>query len=727
MLVGLSAGRTDTNGGTLKTDQNTAVKELDQEFTKARDERNQTVKSNFPLKVKVKRSVCMGSEAKQITLDVRDKLFKIWPGDKLSILPRNSNDEVNTFLNLIGGFIVKDTKTNYSLNINWRKFIDQQGLEINTSDDFLRVLLTYGDLENVELGDIDQFFKKFKINLLGFSAPWLKKQNIKFWLEIIGKENRHIKSSEFLDWLLNSVAPMNYRFYSICTSPKELDDSGEIGLTVGLLKYDDRIGKCSFYLHSLKEGDFVEMRPVYAYWNLPEKKETPIICIAGGSGISPMLALLKHRFDMNNCFENNLFFVTKNLENFYFQNDLEKFVREKNLKFFGSFTRDSDECSLIKKSNKNIVSLLNDQRDLINMLLRKDASIYVCGRVEFAKKVSKTLEKILEDSFEKEKIPQKIINMKHQGKYIEEAFTSHVSTTDSNSICISDILSNDNYFVMGKNVYDVSEFKRIHPGGDFVFLVSSENDYNQVHGNDLIAKNMLDSLRIGQIKNMDKFDQKDLEDLKKLKNLIGKYYCATDVPAESRTKSILIEHQNAFVKNFQSYFKDSHLVGLKLISNHDQFTDSAELIKVLTNHMPQDFIAFLWENVEKFNFRFLFSLRNHLINALKSEKSIKFDFYQNPYEEFTKYIIGFKKVTPSNLRHSIKTIQNKAFSRLNSQLSPLSDADSFVSPLDEKQEIENSLEREVLPQSKENLSKASGLTQPSSGISFLRKLKLKYT
>ena len=51
MLVGLSAGRTDTNGGTLKTDQNTAVKGLDQEFAEARDERALPVRSsNYPLR-----------------------------------------------------------------------------------------------------------------------------------------------------------------------------------------------------------------------------------------------------------------------------------------------------------------------------------------------------------------------------------------------------------------------------------------------------------------------------------------------------------------------------------------------------------------------------------------------------------------------------------------------------------------------------------------------------
>ena len=746
MLVGLSAGRTDTNGGTLKTDQNTAVKELDQEFTKARDERGLQIKSNYPLKMRVKQAISISHETKHIILDAKDKLFKIWPGDKLSVLPKNSEESVQKYLNVCKNICKPDSNFKL-LNLKWQKFIELQGLEMSGYDDLLKIILTHGDLIKCKQTEVNKFFEVFKITRLGFPLNWIEKQGVLFFIEILNKESKTLKS-EFLEWLTEVIEPMSNRYYSICTSPKELSESGDLGMTVGLLKYEENIGKCSGYLHSLKVDDQVDLRPVYSYWNIPDKKETPIIMIAGGTGISPMLALLKHRSDIG-CFDNNLFFVTKNLENFYFQHDLENFVKEKQLRFFGSFTRDSKTCESIKKTRIDIVTLLKENRALLNKLVSKNASIYVCGRIEFAQKVSDTLTSLLEDTIEKEKIPQKIVAMKHQGQYIEEAFTSHKSSIESNlnGICITDVLSNDNLFCMNRDVYDVSEFKKVHPGGDFVFLVSSETDYNQVHGNDPIARNMLNSLKKGHIINLDKFEKSDIQELEKLKNLIGKYYCATDIPAADRTASMLVEHQNSFVKNFQSCFKDSHLEALQTISNHSQFSDSSDLIKVLTKHMSQDFIAFLWENVETFNFKFLFSLRKYLISLLRSGKLIQFNIFQNPYEEFTKYIFGFKKVTPSSLRNSINTLQKNTFSRLNSQLAPISDdstnalsdkpTDNLTAKLVEAQLNTNSIKEtnfstnltnsDISQNFSSNNYNDRNSTSNNHGINLLRKLKNKYS
>lgn len=714
MLVGLSAGRTDTNGGTLKTDQNTAVKELDLEFGKARDERAMFVKSStYPLRLKVKKTVSFGKDAKQITFDVKNKLFKIWPGDKLAIWPRNQSIEVLTLEDNVDIKLLMKT-----LNVKWKCFLEQHGLEVNTYQDLVKIILTYG-IQALSSNHVETFLERFNISrlLLG------DERNVSVFIRILRRQ--HVGySNKFLNWLTEAIEPMQPRYYSICSSPKELSNEGDLSLTVGLLKYGQIEGKCSSFLHGLKEGDCVEAMPVYAYWTIPINKKTPIIMIAGGTGLSPMMSILKYRIDIG-CFENYLFFVTKNQENFYFQNDLVKFVNLRQLRLFGSFTRDSMLCDLIKKSNMNIVELLNESRKLINELILRDASFFVCGRIDFAKKVNNTLETLLEDSYEKKKIPQMLINMKHQGKYVEEAFTSYTTSemeANNRGICITETLSNDNYFVMNENVYDVADFKKVHPGGDFVFLVSSEKDYAQVHGKDPIARNMLDSLKRGKVVNLDKFNKEDLDDIRKLKNLIGKYYCATDIPSSDRTASMLVEHQSSFVKNFQSFFCASNLEALRTISNHAQFNQSADLIKMLVTHMPQDFIAFLWEKVEIFNFKFLFSLRQYLISLVRSDKFVQFDIYQNPYEEFTKQIFGFKRVAPSHLRLSINSLQNKAFSRLNSQLSQISESkDSAFRGVTE----DASPPSLATVETQTNINKQNEYTTQTDGMHMLRKLKLK--
>ena len=678
MLVGLSAGRDQTNGGTLKTTNNNAVHQLDNEFCEARRERAMHIKSNYPLRLCVKKSTMMGDEARHLIFDVSNQLFRFWPGDKLSITPKNPNELVLDLLKRIKQLLehMPDILLSKAcmINLKWTKYIEEQNLEsdLQSTEDLLRIIFTYGDLKR---NFNSQIYKHYKFDYLEASdfLNYMNKliQDVKF--------ERQDNFLEFLDWLLASIEPMSHRYYSICTSQRQLEDSGEIGVCVGLLKYKTdmstmRSGVCSSYLHMVKLGEIVEARLVYAYWKVPEIHTTPIIIIAGGTGLAPMMSLIKARVDAG-CIDNHLFFVTKNINAFYFRDELEELVNSNKLKLYGAFTRDSKSCSLIKSSNTDIGTLLTSQRNMIALAIAKqNASVYVCGRLDFGLKCEQTIVKILEDTLKRDLVSQLLVNMKHNGKYVEETFTSYNQKLKERSLLpihIMDVLSNDNHFEMLDLVYDVSEFKKVHPGGDFVFLVASENDYDQVHAKDLVAKNRLDSLLVGRVACKEDFDPRDLDELRKLKKLIGKYYCATDIPAQERTASLLIEHQNSFVQNFHDYFVSSSIEVLCSLASHKQFKESAELIKVVTCNLPQDFAAFLWEKVEKFNFDFLFSLRVYLVNLVREEKftnacSSSLDAFQNPYEMFSKYIFRFRKVKPRKRRDTVNTIKKRRLSRLGS-------------------------------------------------------------
>jgi ferredoxin-NADP reductase len=87
------------------------------------------------------------------------------------------------------------------------------------------------------------------------------------------------------------TAPDGYqaqRSYSIASSPL---DEGEIELTV------DRLadGEVSPYLHDvLVEGDQVELRgPFSSYFVW--RGESPVLLVGGGSGVVPLMAILRHR------------------------------------------------------------------------------------------------------------------------------------------------------------------------------------------------------------------------------------------------------------------------------------------------------------------------------------------------------------------------------------------------------------------------------------------------
>lgn len=87
------------------------------------------------------------------------------------------------------------------------------------------------------------------------------------------------------------TAPDGYqaqRSYSIASSPL---DEGEIELTIDRL--DD--GEVSPYFHDvIQEGDELELRgPFAAYFVW--RGESPVLLVGGGSGVVPLMAMLRHR------------------------------------------------------------------------------------------------------------------------------------------------------------------------------------------------------------------------------------------------------------------------------------------------------------------------------------------------------------------------------------------------------------------------------------------------
>ncbi len=87
------------------------------------------------------------------------------------------------------------------------------------------------------------------------------------------------------------TAPDGYaaqRSYSIASSPL---DAGEIELTIDRL--DD--GEVSPYFHDVVvEGDRVEVRGPFASYFV-WRGEAPVLLVGGGSGVVPLMAILRHR------------------------------------------------------------------------------------------------------------------------------------------------------------------------------------------------------------------------------------------------------------------------------------------------------------------------------------------------------------------------------------------------------------------------------------------------
>jgi ferredoxin-NADP reductase len=141
---------------------------------------------------------------------------------------------------------------------------------------------------------------------------------------------------------LRLTAPDGYqteRSYSVASEPER---EGKIELTV------ERIadGEVSPYLHDVVvPGDQLEVRgPVGGYfvWNVA--LGGPLMLIGGGSGVVPLMAMLRHRAAKRSAIPARLLYSSRTLEDVIYKNDLaEMGRRDPELDVTFTFTRQAPE------------------------------------------------------------------------------------------------------------------------------------------------------------------------------------------------------------------------------------------------------------------------------------------------------------------------------------------------------------------------------------------------
>jgi ferredoxin-NADP reductase len=110
------------------------------------------------------------------------------------------------------------------------------------------------------------------------------------------------------------------RSYSIASAPEE-----PLALTVE--RIDD--GEVSPYLtEELREGDELELRgPVGGHFSWRTSDGGPLLLLAGGSGLVPLMAMLRHRIAQDDATEARLLVSSRSLDDLLYAQELER-VRE---------------------------------------------------------------------------------------------------------------------------------------------------------------------------------------------------------------------------------------------------------------------------------------------------------------------------------------------------------------------------------------------------------------
>jgi ferredoxin-NADP reductase len=112
------------------------------------------------------------------------------------------------------------------------------------------------------------------------------------------------------------------RSYSIASEPER---DGEVDITVE--RIDD--GEVSTYLHDVViKGDRIEVRgPIGGYFVWEATMTDPLLLIAGGSGVVPLMSMLRHRVAAEAKNPTALLYSSRNFEDVIYYNELEQLAK----------------------------------------------------------------------------------------------------------------------------------------------------------------------------------------------------------------------------------------------------------------------------------------------------------------------------------------------------------------------------------------------------------------
>lgn len=236
------------------------------------------------------------------------------------------------------------------------------------------------------------------------------------------------KMSDDGHYLINEligITPPNSdkeRLYSIASSSYQ--KRGRIALTIArhqfLLEGKQTNGACSNYLiEELDVGDSINVT-IKIGAGMPLPSETsPIILIATGAGIAPMISQLNERRYFNHTGDNWLIFGNRHQNaDYYYQAELEEAFQNGNITHLDTaFSRDSANKVYVQDMlNKNL-------ERLADWLLDRGAKIYVCGRPELKEEILRVIEQaIFSRISDKKQAQEKLCALKRNQQIYFELF-----------------------------------------------------------------------------------------------------------------------------------------------------------------------------------------------------------------------------------------------------------------------------------------------------------------
>lgn len=306
-----------------------------------------------------------------VVLDLKDSDIEYQVGSCFGILPENSPERVQTFLEIF--------ETHPETPVTYKK----TG-ETMTIESFLT--------KHANLDSLNSNFLK----LVNHPALATKESLKAFTHEhdpLSFLETFYTSNVPLQEWC-DAFQPLLPRYYSIASSQKKVGD--EVHFMVATFEYEHagqtKQGVTSSHLISSD----TTIVPIFLQHNprftLPEDPNTPIIMIGPGTGVAPFIGFIQERAHTKAPGKNWLFFGERNKKgDFYYEEFLTEVAIQGILKLDLAFSRDQEEKIYVQHK------MLAKGAELWQWISEEGANIYICGDAkQMAKDVTEALLTIFE-------------------------------------------------------------------------------------------------------------------------------------------------------------------------------------------------------------------------------------------------------------------------------------------------------------------------------------------
>jgi sulfite reductase alpha subunit-like flavoprotein len=547
--IAFKVGRAVTIGGFAGAFRDRAWKEVDGELESSRSERYGALAHGARFGV-VERRDDLGASpdgrVRRVVLDVSHAGMPYRPGDQCRVLPENADDLVDRTLAALRARGAE----RIALTHVWRDSLrlrpeHEEGAPAQVE---LRDFLRYAKLRPL-LRPVGKALLAVSASdaLDGILEARLEDQwelwDVLELLEAEGYDVRRLWRSELWqdEAIARIVPPEPFRTYSVSSMP-DGDVPRTLDLTVGRLEYRSNVavassaprrGTASTYLTSA-EGDrrtpVDVVRPTR--FRLPDDPARAIVMFAGGTGISPFRAFLQERA-ARGAGSNWLFFSTRTREELYYREELERLVAKRLLEVRVAFSR--DDVTAYSKEGRLVVQPAAPARtpDLIEQddnaaalwhLLRPEhdggdgAVVYLCGQAGFAAAVLGSLRRVVERFDPGHDANAFIRRLVAERRLMQDVFTTFAPASapgaagaglyDASELALHNDEEHGYWLAIDGNVYDVTEFLHLHPGGPTILRESvgldASREYRAVlHHEKPAVDAQLPIYKIGAVRRLD--------------------------------------------------------------------------------------------------------------------------------------------------------------------------------------------------------------------------------